>query len=95
MGLVIPPTLVIEQQMEMLMTSWGTSFLNLSSVSVGEIAAVIQRDRPFILLSNIERLDDTEVQAALLSLHISYVAIDEAQVYYQIIFLGLFNKFFV
>lgn len=79
-GLVIPPTLVIEHQMERQMAFWGTTFLNLSKVRTEYISSMIQREKPSILLSNIERLENPEVQASLLTLRLSYVAVDEAQV---------------
>ena len=78
--MVIPPTVMIQQQMRKQMIFWGTSFLDLSEVKVENLASTIQKDRPSILLSSIERIKDEEVQRALLTFCISYVAIDEAQV---------------
>ena len=78
--MVIPPTVMIQQQMRRQMIFWGTSFLDLSEVKVENLASTIQKDRPSILLSSIERIKDEEVQRALLTFSISYVAIDEAQV---------------
>ena len=78
--MVIPPTVMIQQQMQRQMIFWGTSFLDLSQVKVENLASTIQKERPSILLSSIERIKDEEVQRALLIICINYVAIDEAQV---------------
>ena len=78
--MVIPPTVMIQQQMQRQMIFWGTSFLDLSQVKVENLASIIQKERPSILLSSIERIKDEEVQRALLTICINYVAIDEAQV---------------
>ena len=78
--MVIPPTVMIQQQMQRQMIFWGTSFLDLSQVKVENLASIIQKERPSILLSGIERIKDEEVQRALLTICINYVAIDEAQV---------------
>ena len=77
--MVIPPTVMIQQQMRKQMIFWGTSFLDLSEVKVENLASTIQKERPSILLSSIERIKDEEVQRALLTFCISYVAIDKAQ----------------
>ena len=81
MALVISPTLVIEQQMQQLMTAWGTKFLHLGTVEPESLAAVLRREKPHILISSIERLQDKTVLAALLTVKLSYVSIEEAQVY--------------
>ena len=80
MALVIPPTVMIEQQMEGLLVAWGIRYINISKISPGSIANRIGKEKPNILLSNIERLEDTTVQSALLSVRLRYVAIDELQV---------------
>ena len=79
-GLVIPPTLVIDHQMQSLMTLWGTSFLHLDKTSIEDLAIYIQRKKPHILLSSIERLTDKSLLRALLTTKIRYVAVDESQV---------------
>ena len=53
-GLVIPPTLVIEHQMEKLMTTWGIKFLHLCKIEAVDLAITIKREKPSILLTNIE-----------------------------------------
>ena len=80
MALVIPPTVMIEQQMEGLLVAWGIRYINIGKISPGSIANRIGKEKPNILLSNIERLEDTTVQSALLSVRLRYVAIDELQV---------------
>ena len=77
---MIPPTVMIEQQMEGLLVAWGIRYINIGKISPGSIANRIGKEKPNILLSNIERLEDTTVQSALLSVRLRYVAIDELQV---------------
>ena len=80
MALVISPTIVIEQQMQQLMSAWGTKFVHLGNVEPENLAAVIGREKPHILLSSIERLQDKTVLSALLTVKLSYVSVEEAQV---------------
>ena len=80
-GLVIPPTLVIDHQMQKLMSTWGTTFLHLDKILPEDLVVAIQKEKPHILLSSIERLKDKTVLAALLTTRISYVAVDESQVF--------------
>ena len=82
-GLVIAPTLVIEHQMENTLKYWGTRFLNLSKITTDTIADQIKKESPHTLICNVERLKDPNVQSALLSLKLSYVAIDETQVHFD------------
>ena len=77
---MIPPTVMIEQQMEGLLVAWGIRYINIGKISPSSIANRIGKEKPNILLSNIERLEDTTVQSALLSVRLRYVAIDELQV---------------
>lgn len=79
-AMVVPPTLVIQQQMQELMTAWGTKWLNLGDVDPEELAATLRRTKPSLLIASIERLQDKRVLDALLTVRLSYVAIDEAQV---------------
>ena len=71
---------MIEQQMEGLLVAWGIKYINLGKISPVSIANRIEKEKPNILLSNIERLEDSTVQSALLSVRLRYVAIDELQV---------------
>ena len=80
MGLVIPPTVMIEHQMEELLVAWGITYINIGKISADSIANRIKTEKPNILLTNIERLEDTSVQSALLSVRLRYVAIEELQV---------------
>ena len=80
MGLVIVSLLVIEKQMEAILTLTGTKYLNLSRVAEEDLAETIARETPSILLSNPETLAKEDVKAALLSVHLVYVAFDEGQV---------------
>jgi superfamily II DNA helicase RecQ len=59
---------------------WGTRFLDLSEVKVEEVAPILEREKPHILLAPVEKLEDEDVRAALLTLTLAYVAIDEAHV---------------
>jgi hypothetical protein len=79
-GLVIPPTVVIEQQLEAQMAAWGIKFLNLASTTPDQIPEAIRRLQPSIILGRIELLDDREVQSALLTTKLTYVSLDEIQV---------------
>ena len=79
-AMVVPPTLVIQQQMQELMTAWGTKWLNLGDVDPEELAATLRRTKPSLLIASIKRLQDKRVLDALLTVRLSYVAIDEAQV---------------
>jgi hypothetical protein len=79
-GLIIPPTLLIDHQMQQLMTTWGTTFLHLDKVKAEDLAATIQREKPAILLSSIERLKDKTVLTALFTIRLDYISVDEAQV---------------
>ena len=79
-ALVISPTIVIDQQMQQQMTAWGVKFLHLASVDPDSLADNIRRIKPRILLSSIERLQDTAVLNALLTVRLVYVAVDETQV---------------
>ena len=83
---MIPPTVIIEQQMEALLVAWGIKYINIGKISPISIADRIEREKPSILLTNIERLEDTTVQSALLSVRLRYVAIDELQVSIRPIF---------
>jgi hypothetical protein len=71
---------VIEQQNQRLMELWGISFVNLDTVKVEELAEYIARNKPSILLATVETLDKKEVRDALLTVRITYVSLDEAQV---------------
>jgi hypothetical protein len=79
-GLVIPPTVVIEQQLEALMAASGIKFINLGTTTPDQIPEAIRREQPTILLGRIELLDDREVQSALLTIKLTYVSMDEIQV---------------
>ena len=74
------------------MTLWGTSFLHLDKTPIEDVAMYIQRKKPHILLSSIERLTDKSLLTELLTTKISYVAVDESQV--QNINQGLLEYFF-
>ena len=78
--MIVPPTLVIDQQMQQLLSAWNIKFLHLDSVPPEQLASFLEKEKPSILLSSIERLTEREVQAALLTIRIVYMAIDEFHV---------------
>ena len=80
---MIPPTLVIQHQMEQQMAAWGVKYLHLDKVDPDALAATLRRMKPDILLSTIERLENKDILSALLTIRLSYVAVEEAQVCFQ------------
>ena len=88
-GLVIPPTLVIQQQMERQMAAWGVRFLHLDKEDPDDLAARLRRMKPDILISTIERLENKDILSALLTIRLSYVAVEEAQVCSQPPFIAV------
>ena len=83
-GLVIPALVVIEHQMIAFLNQTKTPYLNIGKVPADQLASLISppihTSRPRILICNIETLAREDIQAALLSVHLAYVALDEAQV---------------
>jgi hypothetical protein len=79
-ALVITSLVVIESQMEKILTSTSTKFINMGKVPLTQMEEMIALEKPSVLLTNIETLELEEAQAALLSVHLVYVAIDEVQV---------------
>ena len=83
-GLVIPALVVIEHQMIAFLDRTKTPYLNVSKVPADRLASLISppihTSRPRILICNIETLAREDIQAALLCVHLAYVALDEAQV---------------
>ena len=68
--------------MEKICTDWGIPFLNLSGVTEPEnISEMLQHSSPKVILSSIEDISREEIQSQLQLLQITYVAIDESQVY--------------
>lgn len=90
-GLVIPPTVVIEQQNESIMQAWGINFLNLANIKVEEVAGTIDKQKPSIIIASVERLQEEGVLTALLPVNISYVSVDEAQVHWFPLLCALYN----
>ena len=54
--------------------------MNLGAIDVNNIADHIAAEKPFILISSIEKINNLEVQKQLFNLKLDYIAIDEAQV---------------
>ena len=79
-ALVIPPLQTIEIQMCTICEEWGIKYLNLGAIDVNSIADHIAAEKPFILISSIEKINNPEVQKQLFNLKLDYIAIDEAQV---------------
>lgn len=86
---MIPPTLVIQQQMERQMAAWGVRFLHLDKEDPDDLAARLRRMKPDILISTIERLENKDILSALLTIRLSYVAVEEAQVCSQPPFIAV------
>ena len=80
LALVVPALVVIETQMESAMDSTGTRYLNLGKIEASKISEKIASYKPDILICAIETLARLEVQQALLSTKLVYIALDEAQV---------------
>ena len=79
-ALVIPPLQTIDIQMCAVCEEWGIKYLNLGSIAVNSIADQIAAEKPFILISSIEKINNHEVQKQLFNLKLDYIAVDEAQV---------------
>ena len=61
--------------------NWDIPYLNLSTIkNPGDISDKLQELEPKIILSSIEDISSSAVQAQLQTLNISYIAIDECQV---------------
>ena len=80
MDLVITPLVVIETEMEQILTSTSTKFLNLRKTSASTLKELIEREKPSVLLTNIKTQEMEDVQDALLSVLLAYIAVDEVQV---------------
>ena len=66
--------------MQQQMKAWGVKYLHLASVDSDSLTDTLRRTKPRILLSSIERLQETAVLNALLTVRLVYVAVDETQV---------------
>ena len=66
--------------MESAMDSTGTRYLNLGKIEASKISENIASYKPDILICAIETLARQEVQQALLSTKLAYIALDVAQV---------------
>ena len=80
-AIVIPPLITIQQQMSKICEAWKIPYINLSNITSRESTPTFTHSQAQkIILASIEDLTDVMIQKYLLSLKISYVAVDECQV---------------
>ena len=80
-AIVIPPLVTIQVQMAGICDSWDIPYLNLSEINPLEIQEKIDREDPKILLASIEDITNPVIQSQIQNVDVSYIALDEAQVY--------------
>ena len=79
-GIVIPPLISIEYQMEQVCQSWKIPYLNISGIPATEIMSSLKSASAKIMIASIESISDVAVQKAIQNLSVNYVAVDECQV---------------
>ena len=79
-GIIIPPLLTIEFQIEAVCRKWDIPYLNLSSVETTDIMSTLRSNDTKIVIASIECISDINVQKAIRDLKVNYVSIDECQV---------------
>ena len=80
-AIVIPPLVTIQVQMAGICDSWDIPYLNLSDINPLEIQEKIDSEDPKILLASIEDITNPVIQSQIQNVDVSYIALDEAQVY--------------
>jgi superfamily II DNA helicase RecQ len=80
MGILLLPLVSLEEQVAASMTALGIKFVCLGHHPVTELKQLITDIQPHVLLTNVETLDNSEVQREISQFSINYIAIDEAQV---------------
>ena len=78
---MIPPLVTIQVQMAGICDSWDIPYLNLSEINPLEIQEKIDSEDPKILLASIEDITNPVIQSQIQNVDVSYIALDEAQVY--------------
>ena len=76
------PLVALEDQFGGEMKRLGIRYLSLTSTPVETLEEQIEELQPLVLLSNVESLSDSDIQRKISKLKLSYIAIDEAQVFY-------------
>ena len=79
-GIVIPPLISIEHQMESICREWNIPCCNASNIGVTEILSSIKANRAKLLIASIELISDVTVQKAIQNLKVNYISVDECQV---------------
>ena len=79
-GMIIPPLLTIEFQIEAVCRQWNIPCLNLSSVGTADIMSTLKSSNVKMVIASIECISDIAVQKAIRELKVNYVSIDECQV---------------
>ena len=67
------------------MTRLGLRYVSLTRTSVDMLEEQIRVTKPHVLLCNVESLTSPDIQRRISRLKISYIAVDEAQVWSGII----------
>ena len=80
-AVVIVPLVALEDQFGDAMERLGIRYLSLTSTYVETLEGQIQELQPLVLLTNVESLNDSGIQRKISKLKLSYIAIDEAQVF--------------
>ena len=75
------PLVALEDQFGDEMERLGIRYLSLTSTPVETLEEQIEELQPLVLLSNVESLSDSDIQRKISKLKLSYIAIDEAQVF--------------
>ena len=69
-------------QMTIVCQRWDIPYLNISDIlNPSEIASKLEEADPKIILCSIEDISDPAIQAQLQTLNVSYIALDECQVF--------------
>ena len=77
--------MTLEDQVEVDMTRLGLRYVNLTSTPVESLEEQIRITKPHVLLGNVESLTSPEIQRRISRLKISYIAVDEAQVFFGLV----------
>ena len=80
-AILILPIVALEPQVEADMTRLGIRFVSLTSSPVESLEEQIRITEPHVLIGNVESLTSPVIQLKISKLKISYIAVDEAQVW--------------
>ena len=84
-GILLLPLVNLEPQVEADMTRLGLRYVSLTRTSVDMLEEQIRVTKPHVLLCNVESLTSPDIQRRISRLKISYIAVDEVQVWSGII----------